>query len=95
MSPELNDNFWLKNGAAIFPSNSSNLSIYINRERAKAREFDALNYIKYIDKLSQSGIIKFEVFSVIKKLNEPIPLKDYLKYMSNLMDLLNIKPGKE
>jgi hypothetical protein len=85
MSPDRNDPFWMKNGARIFPSNNSNLSIYINREKAKAREFDSSNFVKYIVNLSLSGVIKFE----------PIILKDYLKYMSNLMDLLNIKPGKE
>jgi len=95
MSPDRNDPFWIKNGARIFPSNSSNLSTFINREKAKARAFDSSNFVKYIANLSLSGVIKFEVFDVTKKLDEPILLKDYLKYMSNLMDLLNIKPGKE
>lgn len=95
MSPDRNNPFWIKNGARIYPSNSSNLSIYINREKAKAREFDSSSFVKYIVNLSLSGVIKFEVFDVTKKLDEPIILKDYLKFMSNLMDLLNIKPGKE
>jgi len=67
-----------------------NSSLYLKKRIKKIRK-EALmenssDYFKYLQHLSQAGIIRLELKYVAKKLHQPIEVKDFIKYVNRTLE---------